>query len=129
MAWENDTADDSEQYSGDPCNTLRHIRLSCLVCNGLLVESCDAEIALTLLSHQNIVRTRDLGQVFLSEPVRSHQVLSRVHVEWQIQDGYQAEAASFIVDETEKTKQSKTKMLGSSHLLKGRMFGEYHITI
>ena len=124
MAWENNTADDREQYSGDPCNTLslRHIKLSCLVCNGLLVESCGAEIALTPCSHQNIVHTSDLGQVSSSELVCSHQVLSLVHVEWQIQDGYQAEAASFIVDETEKTKQSKTKMLGSSHLLKGRMF-------
>ena len=47
-----------------------------------------------------------LERVSSSELVRSHQVLSLVRVEWHIQDGYQAEAASFIVVETEKTKQS-----------------------
>ena len=56
------------------------------------------------------------ARVSSSELVRSHQVLLLVRVEWQIQDVYQAEAASFIVNETEKTKQNKTKILGSPNL-------------
>ena len=56
-----------------------------------------------------------LSELVRARQVLAHQVLSLVRVEWRIQEGYQAEAASFIEVEMEKTKWNKTKILGSRH--------------